>query len=78
MEGIVVSVEKVFEIYQGDGVVNGGIVGIGDEDVINYEVDGENIESGNYEKSSNKINYEVNWIYKEIVESFYKVRDLGI
>lgn len=29
-------------------------------------------------KNSNKINYEVNRIHKEIAESPYKVRDLGI
>ncbi|NES53071.1 flagellar M-ring protein FliF, partial [Escherichia coli] len=43
-----------------------------------YKADGENTESGNYEKNSNKINYEVNRIHKEIAESPYKVRDLGI
>ncbi|WP_338444344.1 flagellar basal-body MS-ring/collar protein FliF [Bacillus spizizenii] len=78
MEGIAVSAEKVSETYQGDGAANGGTAGTGEEDVTNYKADGENAESGNYEKNSNKINYEVNRIHKEIAESPYKVRDLGI
>ncbi|MEG7378338.1 flagellar basal-body MS-ring/collar protein FliF [Bacillus subtilis] len=78
MAGIAVSAEKVSETYQGDGAANGGIAGTGDDDVTNYEADGENTEGGGYEKSSEKINYEVNRIHKEIAESPYKVRDLGI
>lgn len=54
MEGIAVSAEKVSETYQGDGAANGGTAGTGDEDVTNYEADGENTESGNYEKAAIK------------------------
>ncbi len=34
--------------------------------------------AGTTKKRKNKINYEVNRIHKEIAESPYKVRDLGI
>ncbi|MGE0910018.1 flagellar basal-body MS-ring/collar protein FliF [Bacillus atrophaeus] len=78
MEGIAVSAEKVAETYQGDNAANGGTAGTGDEDTTGYAQTDENSENGNYDKSSNKINYEVNRIHKEIAESPYKVRDLGI
>ena len=35
-------------------------------------------ENGDYEKSEETLNYEINRIRKEIVESPYKIRDLGI
>lgn len=54
MEGIAVSAEKVSETYQGDGAANGGTAGTGEEDVTNYKADGENTESGNYEKTATK------------------------
>lgn len=59
-------------------VVTGGTAGTGDDDVTNYQgADGAN-GSGNYEKSEDRINYEVNRIHKDIKESPYKIRDVGI
>lgn len=78
MEGIALSAEKVAETYKGDGAVNGGTAGTGSNDTANYAETNGGSNSGDYEKSSNKINYEVNRIHKEIAESPYKVRDLGI
>ncbi len=53
MEGIAVSAEKVSETW-GDGAANGGTAGTGEDDVTNYKADGENAESGNYEKIATK------------------------
>ncbi|MEC3841116.1 flagellar basal-body MS-ring/collar protein FliF [Bacillus amyloliquefaciens] len=78
MEGIAISAEKVAETYKGDGAANGGTAGTGSNDTANYAAANGGSNSGDYEKSSNKINYEVNRIHKEIAESPYKVRDLGI
>ncbi|MED4081545.1 flagellar basal-body MS-ring/collar protein FliF [Halalkalibacterium halodurans] len=76
MEGIAVSVENITETYNGEGTPEGGIEGVGD-DIPNFpgvygtgEVD--------YELTEDRINYEVNRIRSDIVESPYKIRDLGI
>jgi flagellar M-ring protein FliF len=77
MEGIAVSVERITETFTGNGERAGGIAGTGETDVANQYVgaDGEN---GDYERIEERINNEVNRIRKEIVESPYKIRDLGI
>ncbi|PAE30029.1 flagellar M-ring protein FliF [Paenibacillus sp. 7884-2] len=75
VEGIPVSLETIQESYTGDGAT-GGIGGTGDEDVTNYPAG--DAGSGEYELDKETINYEYNRIRKEIVESPYKVRDLGI
>lgn len=76
MEGLPVSLETIQETYAGDAEA-GGAVGTGEEDVANFpaaEEDGE----GDYELDRETINYEFNRIRREIVESPYKIRDLGI
>ncbi|ASB89618.1 flagellar basal-body MS-ring/collar protein FliF [Bacillus sonorensis] len=78
MAGIVVSSEKISETYAGDGAQAGGVNGTGDQDVTNYAETEDGNQNGNYEKSEDRLNYEVNRIHKEIAESPYKVRDLGI
>lgn len=78
MAGIVVSSEKISETYSGDGAKAGGVNGTGDKDVTNYAETEDGNNNGNYEKSEDRLNYEVNKIHKEIAESPYKVRDLGI
>lgn len=75
MEGLPVSVETIQETYQGNPEV-GGVVGTGDEDIPGYEAV-ENGE-GEYELVKETINNEFNRIHKEIVESPYKLRDIGI
>lgn len=76
MEGIPVSIETIKETFEGNQAA-GGIVGPGEEEVPNYpaEATGEN---GDYESTKDTINYELNRIHKEIAETPYKVRDLGI
>ncbi|MDX5476591.1 MAG: flagellar M-ring protein FliF [Bacillaceae bacterium] len=75
-EGIAVSVERITETYSGSEDGAGGVP-VGAEDIPNY-VAGGSAGSGDYERIEERINNEVNRIRKEIVESPYKVRDLGI
>jgi flagellar M-ring protein FliF len=75
MEGIQISVERIRENYEGEGAAAGGTP-IGEDDIPgNAEIDGDD---GEYERVEERINNEVNRIRKEIVESPYEVRDLGI
>ncbi|WP_040980105.1 flagellar basal-body MS-ring/collar protein FliF [Oceanobacillus jeddahense] len=75
MEGIPVSLETIQESYAGQGDPD-GVVGAGEEDVANFPA-GEG-DDGEYELDRETINYEFNRIRREIVESPYQVRDLGI
>lgn len=75
MEGLPLSVETIHETYTGNEV--GGVAGTGDTDVPNYPgTTGQ--DDGEYELVKEMINNEFNRIRKEIVESPYKVRDVGI
>ncbi|WP_152656398.1 flagellar basal-body MS-ring/collar protein FliF [Oceanobacillus sp. CFH 90083] len=75
MEGIPVSLETIQESYTGQGDPD-GVVGAGEEDIANFPAgEGDN---GEYELDRETINYEFNRIRREIVESPYQVRDLGI
>ncbi len=77
MEGLPVSIETIQETYEGNGAAAGGTVGTGEGDVANYQAtdrDGD----GEYEMTKETINNEFNKIRKNIVESPYKVRDLGV
>lgn len=75
MEGIPVSIENLHETFEGNQAA-GGVVGTGEEDVPNYPA-GTN-EDGDYELVKETINYELNRIHREIAETPYKLRDLGI
>ncbi|MBG9814714.1 flagellar M-ring protein FliF [Bacillus endophyticus] len=77
MEGIAVSAERLTETYTGENAAQGGTAGTGDGEVPNYESSEENGD-GDYERKEEKINNEVNRIRRQIVESPYKVKDLGI
>lgn len=77
MEGLPVSVETIRETYTGGGAQAGGLAGTGEEDITNYP-GAEEGENGEYEYIKETINNEFNRIHKEIVESPYKIRDLGI
>ncbi|WP_026701057.1 flagellar basal-body MS-ring/collar protein FliF [Salibacterium aidingense] len=77
MEGIEVSAERIEEAYEGEAPEDGGVAGAGEEDVANYPA-GAATGEGDYEREEERINYEVNRIHREIVESPYKIRDLGI
>jgi flagellar M-ring protein FliF len=76
MEGIAVSAEEVAEAYEGVDPLEEGEAGAGEEDVANYPAGTE--AAGDSERTEERINYEVNRIHKEIQESPYKLRDLGI
>ncbi|MYL19189.1 flagellar basal body M-ring protein FliF [Halobacillus litoralis] len=76
MEGLPVSIERIEETYEDGAVPEGGTAGTGDEDIPNYEA-GET-GNGDYEMKKETINNEFNRIRKNIEESPYKVRDLGI
>ncbi|WP_096199358.1 flagellar basal-body MS-ring/collar protein FliF [Bacillus sp. FJAT-45350] len=75
IEGLAVSIERITETYTGEDV-EGGVAGVGDE-IPNFPgvVGGA---GGDYERIEERINNDVNRIRREIVESPYKVRDLGI
>ena len=76
MEGIPLSIENIHETFEGNQAA-GGVVGTGDEDVPNYPA-GDGNEDGDYELVKETINYELNHIHREIAETPYKIRDLGI
>ncbi|WLV25758.1 flagellar basal-body MS-ring/collar protein FliF [Aciduricibacillus chroicocephali] len=76
MEGLPVSIETVNETYTGKPPA-GGVAGTGEEDVPGYQgtdQDG----NGDYKLVKETVNNEFNKIRKDIVESPYKIRDLGI
>ncbi len=81
MQGIAVSAQKISETYTGENAADGGNTQTAnpedavDETTINS---GTTSGDGDYEKVDDTINYEVNRIKKQISESPYKIRDLGI
>ncbi|MDS9470578.1 flagellar basal-body MS-ring/collar protein FliF [Sporosarcina pasteurii] len=76
MEGIALSVQRITESFTGNAPVAGGEPPM-DNSTDNYTefVNGSN---GDYERIEETVNHEVNRIRKEIVESPYKIRDIGI
>lgn len=76
MEGIPVSIETITETFEGNQA-EGGVVGTGEEDIANYPATAAG-QDGDYELVKETINYELNRIHRDIAESPYKVRDLGI
>ncbi|WP_211745950.1 flagellar basal-body MS-ring/collar protein FliF [Paenibacillus sp. Marseille-Q4541] len=76
MKGIEISVQDIQSSYTGGSTANGGVAGTGESDVVNYPAADTDTSSG--EDSSTTINYEVNRIAKEIVQSPYTVKDLTI
>lgn len=76
MTGIAISAERINELYEGTTSTGEGVTGTGEE-IPNYTgvVPGGDSES---ERSEERINYEVNRIHREIIESPYQVRDVSI
>ena len=77
-QGIAVSVEKISKEYSGSGSpTTGGVDGTGSGDVPAYASSGD---AGNndYKETQDKVNYEVNRITKEIIQSPYTIEDLTI
>ncbi|MBS4207627.1 flagellar basal-body MS-ring/collar protein FliF [Bacillus sp. FJAT-50079] len=79
MRGITISAQRITETYTGTADPEGGIPEGADPAEggnTNYPAMTEG--TGDYEKTEETLNHEVNRIRKEIVESPYKIRDLGI
>ncbi|MCZ8539532.1 flagellar basal-body MS-ring/collar protein FliF [Psychrobacillus psychrodurans] len=78
MAGIEISAQRISETFTGENPVAGGTPATEDatDNFTNY-VEG-STSNGDYERIEDTINSEVNRIRKEIVESPYKIRDIGI
>ncbi|OES43616.1 flagellar basal-body MS-ring/collar protein FliF [Domibacillus iocasae] len=77
MEGIQISAQRITETYTGDAAGAGGIPQAEDAGDTATYLEG-TTGTGDYERSEETINNEVNRIRREITESPYKIRDLGI
>ncbi|MFP7169123.1 flagellar basal-body MS-ring/collar protein FliF [Terribacillus sp. 7520-G] len=77
-EGLPVSVETITETYEGEPAENGGVAGTGEEEVPNVAAEDEAAGDGAYNNVKESVNYEFNKIKKEITESPYSIRDIGI
>ncbi|MBU8907015.1 flagellar basal-body MS-ring/collar protein FliF [Desertibacillus haloalkaliphilus] len=77
MEGLAVSVERITETYTGDDWEDGGPPDFGEDEIVNYPA-GVMGGTGDYERIEERINNEVNRIQRDIVESPFKIRDVGI
>jgi flagellar M-ring protein FliF len=76
-EGIAISIERIQESFYGEGSPVGGIPGTGEGDIAGYQgVDGG--QNNEYERLEERINREVNRIYREIEMSPYVIEDLTI
>jgi flagellar M-ring protein FliF len=78
MEGIQISAQRITETFTGDAANAGGIPQAEDAgDTATTYMEGAN-GTGDYERNEETINNEVNRIRRQITESPYKIRDLGI
>lgn len=79
MEGLTISAQKLSETYTGEAGAEGGtpVTEDASDSLGSQYLEGSN-GNGDYEKTEETVNKEVNRIRKEISESPYKVRDLGI
>ncbi|GIP21422.1 flagellar basal-body MS-ring/collar protein FliF [Paenibacillus sp. J22TS3] len=77
MKGIEISAQKIQKSYTGQGTPNGGVAGTGQTDVPAYPGTSSSSNTSS-DESTSTINYEVNRISKEIVQSPYTVKDLTI
>ncbi|MFD0943323.1 flagellar basal-body MS-ring/collar protein FliF [Savagea faecisuis] len=79
MEGIAMSAQRITETFTGNGPFAEGDVEGGDPtDNMTNTYGAWGFSNGDYERFEETINNEVNRVRKEIVESPYKVRDIGI
>ncbi|MDQ0217078.1 flagellar basal body M-ring protein FliF [Peribacillus cavernae] len=79
MEGIAISAQRINETYTGTGKPPGGTPQAEDPaDSQGYTYQAGTDGNGDYERVEETINNEVNRIKKQVVESPYKVNDLGI
>ncbi|GIN61523.1 flagellar M-ring protein [Robertmurraya siralis] len=79
MEGIALSAQKITETFTGNGAGAGGVpAGEDPADTLGGTYQEGAYGNGDYERIEETINNEVNKIRREIIESPYKIRDLGI
>jgi flagellar M-ring protein FliF len=76
-QGIAVSVEKIQKTYSGKDTAAAGVDGTGQTDIPGYAATSPSQESTS-EETEERVNYEVNRISNEIVQSPYKIEDLTI
>ncbi|SER54898.1 flagellar basal-body MS-ring/collar protein FliF [Salisediminibacterium halotolerans] len=76
MEGLAISVENITDTYEGEAV-DEEVAGTGDDDIPNFPAAAGG-GAGDSERIEERINYDVNRIHREISESPYMVRDIGI
>ncbi len=78
MAGIQISAQKISETYTGAGAAAGGTpeAGQNTDNFTNYQSSANG--NGDYEKTEDTVNYEVNRIKRQIHESPYRIRDIGI
>ncbi|RYL95347.1 flagellar basal body M-ring protein FliF [Sporolactobacillus sp. THM7-4] len=74
MEGLQTSSEHITETYTGQGAA--GQAGTGTAAVPNYPAG--TAGNGAYKKVEDRVNYEFNRIHRDVVNSPYKIKDLGI
>lgn len=79
MSGIEISAQKITETYTGSAAPASGTpeAEATTDNLTNYQ-EGTASGDGDYEKTSDTVNSEVNRIKRQIAESPYRVRDLGI
>lgn len=78
MKGIAISAENISETFTGKANQAGGTPQAQSNSDTGSSYLAGSDSNGDYEKIDNKVNYEVNRIHNQIVESPYKIRDLGI
>lgn len=79
MAGIAISAQKINETYTGNGNTNGGVPSSQNPaDTLGSSYAAGSNGNGDYEKVQDTTNYEVNRINRQIVESPYKIKDIGI
>ncbi|MBE6183864.1 flagellar basal-body MS-ring/collar protein FliF [Heyndrickxia ginsengihumi] len=78
MKGIEISAKNIAETYKGTGAAGGVTEGSSSTDSLGSSYQSGTSGNGDYNKTDDTINYEVNRIKRKIVESPYKIRDLGI
>ncbi|MDN4607467.1 flagellar basal-body MS-ring/collar protein FliF [Sporosarcina highlanderae] len=78
LDSLAISVQRITETFSGNGANAGGTLE-GEDPTDNRTgfVEG-NTSNGDYDRMEETINNEVNRIRKDIVESPYKIRDIGI
>jgi flagellar M-ring protein FliF len=78
MAGIAISAQKITETFTGNGASGGPPQAETPTDSQSTSYQAGQSGNGDYEKIQDTVNNEVNRIKKKIVESPYKIRDLGI